>query len=93
MYSNGEIVTPRGMSYAAERRRTYDLQSVRDDEELAGEVIAAQGRLTQRTLTSALSVNLVAAEVQRTDPDHGQQYEYLAAMGVARLGRILSGER
>jgi hypothetical protein len=92
MYNNGEV-SPRGLSYAAERRRTYDLQAVRDDEELAGEVIAAQGRLTQRTLTSALSINLVAAEVQRVDPDHGMQYESLAAIGVARLGRILSGER
>jgi hypothetical protein len=92
MYSNGEVV-PRGASYAAERRRTYDLQTVRDDEEVAGEVIAAQGRLTQRTLTNALAINLVAAEVQHTDPDHGPQYEYLATLGVARLGRILSGER
>ncbi len=92
MYSNGEVAA-RGVSYVAERRRAYDLQAVHDDEELAGEVIAAAGRLTQRTLTSALAVNLVAAEVQRTDPDHDPQYEYLATLGVTRLGRILSGER
>ena len=91
-YSNGEV-SSRGTSYAAERRRAYDLQAVRDEEEIAAEVIAAAGRLTQRTLTSALAINLVGAEVQRVDPDHGMQYESLAAMGVVRLGRILQGER
>jgi len=76
-------------------RTTADVQfaSRSDEEEIAAEVIAAAGRLTQRTLTSALSINLVASEVGRTDPDHGQQYEQLAALGVARLARILSGER
>lgn len=89
MYSN-EV--QRGVSYSAERRRAFNLQTVRDEEEVTSAIIEATGRLTQRTIASALAVNLVAYEVEKIDPGHGQQYEALAVAGIMRLARVLTGD-
>lgn len=80
------------MRYAADRRRAFNLQSVHETEEVQTELIAATVRLTQRTITGALLVNLVADEAQRIDPKRAQQYEALASAGIFALARTLTGE-
>ncbi len=92
MYGNGEVV-PRGMSHAAGRQHAADLEVLRHQKELAEAELSDVGHLTQRAITEALAINLVKAEASRLDPDDAMQFQHLAAVGVMRLARVLSGER